>query len=87
MGGSTVRVQPLGNSIAALSAAFALLLDERRYTVRPARRALSARPAKESCTRCSLLANPNRSSHPDILGKVTVRIRPTTASATTARLA
>src|SRR5580693_3951443 len=86
MGGSTVRVQPLGNSIAALSTAFALLSDERRYTVRPARRAVSARPASESCTRCSLLENPKRSSHPDILGKVTVRIRPTTASATTSSI-
>src|SRR5438270_7053207 len=86
MGGSTVRVQPLGNSIAALSAAFALLSDERRYTVRPARRAAWAKPASESCIRCSLLENPNRSSHPDILGKVTVRIRPTTARATTSSI-
>src|SRR5580693_592948 len=86
MGGSTVRVQPLGNSIAALSTAFALLSDERRYTVRPARRAVSAKPASESCTRCSLLENPKRSSHPDNLGSEIVRIRPITASATTSSI-
>src|SRR5260370_11196070 len=86
MGGLAVRGQPLGNSITAVSEEFAILSDERRYTVRPARRAVSARPARESCTRCSLLENPNRSSHPDILGKVTVRIRPTTASATTSSI-